>query len=417
MNFSKIYRARTVIPMNREPIENGAVAISENGENGKIRIRAVGNFREIAAEFANSEVIDLGEMALLPGLINAHCHLDYTMLRGAIPPQQSFRGWVGQINALKSTLKDTDYLRAVSQGFDELKKWGTTAVLNIESFPHLLSLMAKPPIRVWCFHEMIDVREPNPKAASQLANEAESFFAQHADWLGGYGLSPHAPYTVSPKLLRETREVARAKKIPVTIHVAESADEMAMFRDASGPFYEFLSSIGRDMSDCGIRTPLAHVLNFANDNWLLVHLNELDESDFTLLANFANGHPNIAHCPLSHRYFSHRKFPYRRLHELAANICVGTDSLASNDSLNLFAELQALAAAEPWLRPKELLETVTRNPARALKKERLLGEISPGAYADLIALPDSTKLSGIYEKIVHNQRPIPWLMVNGKVIS
>ena len=401
-----IYRARMVIPMNGEPIENGAVAVRGD------RIEAVGSFSEIAAGAANDEVVDLGEMALLPGLINAHCHLDYTMMRGAISPQNSFSDWVRQINMLKAKCGAADYLTAIGEGFLELQQWGTTTVLNIEAFPQLLPMMLPPPIRTWWFYEMIDLRQFVD--VQQICDDAKTLFADNHGWPGGFGLSPHAPYTVSSLLLETTKLIAREEKIPVTIHVAESHDEMLMFSEGRGSLYDFLSMMGRDMSDCGLRTPLAHTLEYGDEDWLFAHLNELSESDFALIANRKL---NVAHCPKSRAYFDHAEFPLKRLQTIGVNICIGTDSLASNDSLSLFSEMQTLAKAESWLSARELLEMATRNAAQALGLRGSLGEISPNAYADLIAVPCGSNLRDVYEQIVHNQSHVPWVMADGRVLS
>src|SRR5471032_3009951 len=135
-----IIRSRIVVPMAGDRIDNGAIAIVGNVIGG------VGRFEEVKA-CHGGDVLDLGEQVLMPGLINAHCHLDYTAMRGSIQPPKSFTLWVERINALKRSLGDDDYLRAIASGFEELRKWGTTTVLNIESFPELMSRMPKPPIR------------------------------------------------------------------------------------------------------------------------------------------------------------------------------------------------------------------------------------------------------------------------------
>ena len=109
-----IIRARIVVTMHGAPIENGAVAVSGN------RIVDVGRFDDIKTRNAGNTV-DLGEQALLPGLINAHCHLDYTCLRGKIPPQKSFTDWIRAINAEKSELSPKDYIASINDGFEEAK--------------------------------------------------------------------------------------------------------------------------------------------------------------------------------------------------------------------------------------------------------------------------------------------------------
>src|SRR5262249_1747455 len=133
-----IVRAKLVVTMDGPLIENGAVAIS--GE----RIVDVGKFREVSARYASAEIIDLGEQALLPGLINAHCHLDYSCLRGKIPRQKSFTDWIRAINAEKAKLSPDDYVRSINEGFGEAKRFGTTAIANLTAFPELISRIERP---------------------------------------------------------------------------------------------------------------------------------------------------------------------------------------------------------------------------------------------------------------------------------
>src|SRR3954447_2768624 len=123
-----IIRAGIVVTMDGPPIENGAVAVSGN------RIIDVGRFDDVKTRNAGN-AIDLGEQALLPGLINAHCHLDYTCLRGKISPQKSFTEWIQAINAEKSELSAKDYIASINDGFAEAKRFGTSAIANLTGFP------------------------------------------------------------------------------------------------------------------------------------------------------------------------------------------------------------------------------------------------------------------------------------------
>ena len=154
-----IYRARHLVPMCAPPVENGAVAVQ--GEF----IAAAGRWADVRREFPADTITDLGEAALLPGFINAHCHLDYSGLRHAILPPKTFAEWIGRINALKRCMDDDDYLAAIARGFREQARWGTTTILNVESFPELMWKMPPPPLRTWWFYELIDVRRVVPTAA------------------------------------------------------------------------------------------------------------------------------------------------------------------------------------------------------------------------------------------------------------
>ena len=405
-----IIRARYVVTMDGPPIENGAVAIEGN------RIAAVGTFDDLRA--ADGPVLDLGERVLLPGLINAHCHLDYTMMRGAISPPNQFTGWVQRINALKRSLDSDDYLAAIRRGFAELKKWGTTGVCNIEAFPELMTRLDPSPIRTWWFYEMIDIR--HRITTDDVVAGALAFFQHRANSLDSFGLSPHAPYTASLDLYQLATACAASFTMPLTTHLAESREEFEMFRDARGPLYEFMDSLQRPMADCGRATPFAQLWSHGavDPNWLLVHMNMLTEEDFALLAEQPRGAgPHVVHCPGSHRYFDHPPFPCRRLHDLGVNICLGTDSLASTSSLSLFEEMRTFRKTNPWLRPEQVLRTVTVNPARALRRKGQLGQIIAGALADLIAIPASGNLGRIHEDIVNYDEPISWMMIDGQICS
>ena len=405
-----ILRARTVVPISHAPIEDGAVVVSGN------TITAAGPFAEIRAAHSG-EVTDLGERVLLPGLVNAHCHLDYTMMRRAIQPRRSFTEWIGRINALKRSLGPDDYRAAIVRGFSELQRSGTTTVANIESFPELITDAPASPLRTWWFLEMIDVRHqvPNEEVSSGMLAFFESAQAQR----GGFGLSPHAPYTASGPLYEIVSEAAAKLDMPVMTHVAESREEWEMFRHARGELYDFMLRLGRWMQDCHHgHTPLRHLFHHTafGPRWILAHMNELDDSDFTLLASIPRAdRPSIVHCPGSHRYFRHAPFPLAKLLELRMNICLGTDSLASTHSLSMFDEMRILADSEPWLHPADLVAMATLNGARALNLNA--GKIEPGALADLIAIPHDGSFRNVHAAVIANREPVAWMMIDGQVLS
>jgi aminodeoxyfutalosine deaminase len=392
-------RARVVVTMDGPPIENGAVAIS--GEH----IVDVGKFPDLARKHSSANVVDLGEQVLLPGLINAHCHLDYTCLRGKIPPQKSFADWIREINVEKAKLLPEDYVLSINQGFAEAKRFGTTTIANLTAFPKVIGQI-NAPIRTWWFAELIDVRDPN--RAEETVDLAAGQFKSQEHW----GLAPHAPFTASANLYRRCEETASRENILLTTHLAESREEMSMFRDGDGALYHFLKEIGRDMSDCGKGTPLEHFGAIGgNRPYLLVHLNELTERDFDLLVGSKS---SVVHCPRSHKYFGHSRFQYEKLGAGGFNICLGTDSLASNDDLSLFAEMRAFQKEFPNVSTEEILEMVTTNPARALQQEDRLGKICPGFTADLIDLPYERSTS-VFEAIIAYDQSVSRSMIAGIV--
>jgi cytosine/adenosine deaminase-related metal-dependent hydrolase len=412
-----IVRARIVVTMNGPPIDDGAVRVM----NG--RIAEVGKISEVAS--ANHEILDLGECILLPGLINAHCHLDYTCLRGKIPRQKSFTNWIRAINAEKAGLTVQDYVASINAGLAEARRFGTTTIANLTAFPELIASIDEA-VQTWWFAELIDVREP--KRADEIADTAVESLKRSNNW----GLAPHAPFTASTNLFRRSQEIALRENTLLTTHLAESREEMEMFRDRSGPLFEFLQSLGRSMDDCGGTTPLETFLRGLQlprgdpsiqagwavslqktAPWVIAHLNELTESDFALLSEIRRKF-SIAHCPRSHAYFRHSDFQFRTLQQLGFNICLGTDSLASNDDLSLFAEMRAFHKRFPAWKPEKTLEMVTVNSARALRREHELGKISPNFLADMIGIPFRDS-SAVYQTILNFVDEVPWIMLHGKI--
>ena len=191
--------------MNGPPIDDGAVRVTGS------RIVEVGKFSAFASD--KDEIIDLGECVLLPGLINVHCHLDYTCLRGKIPQQKSFTDWIRAINAEKGKLKAEDYVASINAGFAEAQRFGTTTIANLTAFPELIAKI-EPLIQTWWFAELIDVREP--ERAAEIVESATDSLKCTENW----GLAPHAPFTASENLFRDCQEIASRENILLTTHLA-----------------------------------------------------------------------------------------------------------------------------------------------------------------------------------------------------
>lgn len=146
-----LIRARVVLPINSPPIENGAVLVSQN------RIAGVGAWRDLTAQSSGPSV-DLGAMVLMPGLVNAHCHLDYTNMTG-MPPQKQFPDWIKGLLALKAAASYSDYAEAWLRGAKMLERTGCTTVADIEAVPELLpEVWSSTSLRVFSFLEMTGVR-------------------------------------------------------------------------------------------------------------------------------------------------------------------------------------------------------------------------------------------------------------------
>lgn len=399
--------------MSRPPIEDGAVVVIRD------RVQWVGRWRDLPPG-GPDPFIDLGEGLLMPGLINAHAHLDYTGMAGLIPPRRSFADWIKSINALKGSTSLAEFEKAWKLGADMLVATGTTTVANISAIPELIpEILSSTPLRIISFLEVIGVKPDREPALflSSASSRLERCLAQ------GYpaGLSPHSLYATTPALMRLCFQTAAQKNWLLTIHLAESAEEYDMFRSARGPLHDWLRT-QRDMSDCGWNTPTAALdrLGLTMSRLLAVHANYLDPGDIDLLARWGAG---VAHCPHSHAYFQHRPFPLEELAAAGITICLGTDSLASREAsgglspvLDMRSEMQVLASAHPHLTAEQILRMATLEGARALGWVGQIGEITPGALADLVVWPSTATSRHWYDEVIHSHGPVLASMREGRWI-
>jgi cytosine/adenosine deaminase-related metal-dependent hydrolase len=358
-------------------------------------------------------------MALMPGLVNAHCHLDYTLMAGQFPPPKVFTDWLKVITDTKADWSFSDYVESWSKGAEMLLHSGTTTVGDIEAVPQLLPKMWETtPLRVLSFLEMIGITKRRSSETIVAEMSEKAAFLKHRRCR--IGLSPHAPYSTLPELLRLSARTARRRRWLLCTHVAESKLEFDMFVRRRGEMFDWLARSGRDMTDCGQGSPVRHLERFGllGPNLIAVHLNYLGRGDINLLSR---RRVSVIHCPRSHFYFRHDPFPLRRITRGGINVCLGTDSLASvyqrrrqPVELNMFDEMRTLAEQEPGLSPRKILKMATWCGASALGLASKVGEIVPGTYADLIALPFSGKVSKVYDSVLRHAGRVEASMIGGR---
>ncbi len=407
-----ILRARVVLPISRPPIANGAVRVSGN------RIVEVGVWNEFSPA-PDEPIFDLDESILLPGLINAHCHLDYTDMAGAMPPQKSFTTWIKMMLAAKAEWNYSEYAESWLRGAHMLLASGTTTVADFEAVPELLpDVWSATPLRVISLMEMTGVK--SRREPSAILQDTTDFMARLPGGRQRTGLAPHAPYSTVPELLRIAAKTAQRRRWPLSIHVSESIEEFDAYMKGRGVMFDWLCGNGRDMSDCGHESPIEYLASCGvlGQNCLAVHVNYLAKGDAKLLAK---NKTSVVHCPRSHFYFKHERFPFNTLSRAKLNICLGTDSLASvykirreTVELSMFEEMQAFASAHSRVSPEKILRMATINGARALGLAGQAGEISERALADLIAIPFSAKTEDVYEAAIHHQGNVTASLIDGE---
>jgi cytosine/adenosine deaminase-related metal-dependent hydrolase len=417
--------AKYVLPISAELIEDGAVAIEDD------KIAAVGARAEIAGKFPEAETRDFGEAVILPGLVNAHSHLEITAMRGFLDEfDGDFYSWLITLTKTRAEkLTDEDIEIAARFGALEGARAGVTTFGDIGRFGKAgFEALKANGLRGVLFQET----EFSPSDATcdeDFARLNEKFLelkdAETA--LVKVGLSPHSPYTVSARLFEKITRYALDENIKITVHAAESGEEHELLVSGDGFFLEIYRRF--DLEWCAPNcTPIEYLarIGVLQAKPLLAHCVKVSEKDIELIAESAS---RIAHCPKSNAKFGHGIAPLENFLDEKVRVGFGSDSVASNNACDIFEEARfaALAARtraerRRFLSAREIIETATLGGARALGLDEEIGTLEAGKQSDLIAvsLDDAAQMPvhDVYSALLFasNARDVKMTMVAGREI-
>lgn len=412
-----VLHAAWILPMSAPAIRNGVLHV--RGDR-IVQAMPVDYLTEVVK--CGIPVVHLPRTILLPGLINAHCHLDYTGMAGLLPSHPSFTRWIHMLQGLKRGWGVEDFRASWLLGAHQLLSSGVTTVCNIETTWDLIpEVVHQTPLQVISCWELISVNQ-SATDFPVLERAREACQRKGPPWWS-QGFSPHAPYSTTPAFLKAFREWIGAEASLITMHVGESAEEWEMFQTRSGALHDWLEP-QRGSSDCGQVTPLeaAARSGLLGPRFLAVHGNHLTASDAVTLAK---AQASVVHCPQSHHYFQHADFPWAAMQHAGVNVCLGTDSLATTTpspgralELSLFDEMRTLAVNKPDLDAESILRLTTVNAAKALGLNDGRGMLRPGGKADLIGIPIPSAEEDYdpYDTVLNTSRKPDLVMIEGKRI-
>jgi cytosine/adenosine deaminase-related metal-dependent hydrolase len=401
-----VYRAAWVCPIDQPPIAKGWVAVDDG------RIVQVSGPAEQPRSLGPMTIRDLGSIVLMPGLVNAHTHLELSWLRGRVPPSASFIGWITQLFAQRRRPEDPEDPAVLSAAFDaavEARESGTVAVGDISNSLASATPMARAGLHGLIFHELLGFADRDGSAVDRSMAVRQQVTAQGAR----VTIAPHAPYSTSPELFRAIRAAVTASDLPITsVHLGESPDEVEMLAHGTGAWPGMLKFVGVWREDwavphCG---PVEYLdgLGVLDAKTLVVHGVQFDDRALDRLAVLGS---TLVTCPRSNEWVGVGVPPVERFYRSGVAVAVGTDSLASVSDLNLFSELKTMRWLAPSVPARELLKSATIVGARALGLDTELGTLAPGKLATMIAveLPDHT--GDVEEYLVNgiDARQIQWV--------
>ncbi len=408
---TRTFRARWIFPVEGEPIADGVLVV-EDGRIGGLH-RAVDR----------SADVDLGNVAIVPGFVNAHTHLDLD----AIPDLPAGRidqiDWLRRVVAYRRQQPSGGAASTIARNLEASLAAGTTLVADISAGGQSWAQVAAAPVRAVVFAELIGLKRERAMDTTHTAFEWLGQITPEAMVAGCArpGFSPHAPYTTAGWVY----ERATAAGVPLCTHLAELPEEAELLADGSGRLRDFLEELG---AWDGVWEPLgsrsAEYIRrgpLRRADWLVAHGTYLEPDDywqFRPSAAAAGQRVAIAYCPRTRARFGHRPHPYRALLERGAIVCLGTDSLASAPSLSVLDEMRALHHEDPSLGGPLLLTMATLFGAWALRAETVTGSLKVGKSADLavIALPDR-EASDPYSLVLDSGLPVVATAFEGRFLN
>jgi cytosine/adenosine deaminase-related metal-dependent hydrolase len=394
------FRARWVFPIESPPIEDGVVRVA----NG--RIVSVDNYKR------GENAIDLGNVTLLPGLINAHTHLEFSLLEKPLgQPGMPFADWIGEVVAFRRELVAggadlADYARqATAVGLRESESVGVAAIGEIATALWPADCFeSRGDIQGTVFLELLGLA---PERIEPLLDTAKLHVSAGNQTSFRRGLSPHAPYTVHPDLLQKVCQLSAERQIPLAMHLAESAAELELLRSHSGPLVERLKELSAWYPGSlprGIR-PLDYLeMLSAADRALVIHGNYLVREDMELIAA-RRDKMTVVYCSRTQTFFPHGAYPLAKMLACGVRIAVGTDSRASNPDLSVLSELRHIARQHPGVSFEEILKMGTLYGAEALGLADELGSLATGKKAAFAIVPLQEAGDNPYELLFHSDAP------------
>lgn len=388
------YRARFVLPIASPLLCDGWVGVAD----GRITEVGTGDGPSGVTEH------DLGSVALLPGLVNAHTHLELSHLRHAIPEAPDFVTWARHVIRARREQPDPQapaILEAIDRGIAACLAAGTAIVGDISNTLVPYGPLARSALAGVVFNEILRFNAPDPMAVVTHALGKVRALPPSRDVRAS--LAAHAPYSVAPGVLGALRTVMDEDPTlaPCSIHLAESAAEVEFVARGTGPWRQVLEEVGSwdpTWTPAGV-SPVEYVDRYGclDRRMLVVHGVQMSASD---LARVAGRKATLVACPRSNLHTGAGRPPLEAFYASGVRVAVGTDSLASTPDLNVFAELATMRALAPAVPARALLDSATWQGARALGFGGAFGALVPGYRARIVAVTVPANVSDVEEYLV-----------------
>ena len=389
--------AEWVLPVEGPPIHHGAALVGDDG-----RLSAVGSDLDLPHP-PGVPAETLADAVLLPGLVNAHTHLELTGLDDRIS-EPTFPGWIRRLIDLKASRSPQQFLDAARQGLRDCYAAGVTTIADTGDSGAVIEVLSEFGGSGIAYVEVFGPDPAESEARFTAFRQRVSDLTRFSSHRVTLGVSPHAPYSVSGSLYAAVAAWAKRNAIPIAVHIAESRAEAQLLTQAAGPFAESWRDRGIPLPPLPGRSPLEWLEQHGvlGPRTLCIHVVHAAPADLTALGRHGCG---VAHCPRSNERHGHGAAPLTGFLQEGLAVGVGTDSVASVSPLDLLAEARA-ARKNGGLSAGQALELCTIGAARAIGLASEIGSLDPGKWGDLAAfrLPQGVDEAHLADTVLARQR-------------
>ncbi len=378
----RTYTARWIFPVSHPPIYRGWVRVDRQ------------RILEIGRNHAPDDAVDLGDIAVLPGLVNAHTHLEFSDCSRPLGAKGiPLADWITHVISFRASTSFQEASNPIALGIRESEQSGVCLLGDIATTPTDLSTSDN--MSVVSFAEVIGL-------SAERSQQRMSYAEQHILQNTNGAISPHAPYSTNMPAIVKCVEVAKQYRRPLAMHVAESPDERELLLEGTGRFSDSLKRIGVwseglfPWKTRGDKSPFIYLFETLRTapTSLLIHCNDLRKDEIAFLAQ--NSHMSVVYCPRTHAFFGHERHPVAEMIQNKIRVAIGTDSRASNPDLSVWNEVQFLLHHRTDLAPHDVLKMATMHGADALGYSNF-GRLELGCCPALIGIPTTaTKVDDVY---------------------
>ena len=393
-------RAALIFSPHQQPVIDAWINVCDG------KITGIGNAEE-------QSQFELGHCAVLPGLVNAHAHLEFSDLKTPLgQPNMPLADWIGNVLSWRTSREQSTTVERILAGIDESLAAGVVAVADILSEG---ALPTDAPLHYLALQELIGTNDAQIDTAldsiRRCGRQKRTGTVQH-------GLSPHAPYSVRQPIWEQAVAESIASHLPLAVHLAETREELDFLATGQGCFHDLLVSRGvHDFARAGKDVLSLLKILAAAPRILIAHGNYLTDEEIEFLAKY-NDRFTVVYCPRTHTYFGHDTYPLEPMLEAGIQVAIGTDGRGSNPDLSLWKEMLHIAKKHPDLKPESILQMGTLTGAHGLGLADRIGTLQTGKEASLavVRLPQETRLAP-YARLLHRKSEVVATFLSGQLVA